>query len=208
VSITPCTVQGAQGLCTLDGVQGCHAPLVLPCSQSRRGGTTCRVQGRPYTVPPTLPSLQDVLGLHAATFTQPLCKCMGAGRKGEGGPFLWGPVCVAPPHKWREGDLCTACVPAPVLVAPPIAHPSAFRGCKKKGGGACVTPARTPLPVRARVCTLLLVTPQTSWIAQGKPGRGPHGKECMRFPSSTGCPVSRAQGRKGAEMGAVTVGRP
>jgi hypothetical protein len=152
---------------------------------------------------PPLPSSCDVLGLCVAPFMRPLCVCMGAGRKDEGGPFLWGPVCMAPPH--TKGGRGTSVLPVCLLLFlwPFPSHTPVPLGGAQMGVQA--------LPLLARLSWSMLVCapssqshpPQTSWIAQGKLGRGLHGKGHVWFPSSAGCPVLCAQGGKGVKMGAV-----
>jgi hypothetical protein len=126
----------------------------------------------------------------------------GAGQKGEGGPFLWGPVCVAPTHKWREGDLHTAYVPTAhsCPCGPSHCTPQCLWG---GGGGACVTPACVPLLVHACVRALLPVTatPDTPDCAEANWGGGCTAKGCMQFPSSAGHPVLCTQGRKWGRNG-------
>jgi hypothetical protein len=201
-----CERWGLQGLCTPDGVWGCaHTCPQCACH------LTCRAEG---TVPPTglrcapawcpSPSLVCVMtpGCVWPHSHGPFAHTWGAGQKGEGGPFLWGPVCVAPTHKWREGDLHTAYVPTAhsCPCGPSHCTPQCLWG---GGGGACVTPACAPLLVHACVRALLPVTatPDTPDCAEANWGGGCTAKGCMQFPSSAGHPVLCAQGRKWGRNG-------
>jgi hypothetical protein len=129
------------GGCEHDPTWGCYVPPVLPYLQSGRGGATCWVQAHLCMMPP-LPGPHNILGLRVAPFTQPLCTRMGAGQKGKGGPFPWGPLCVAPPH--TKGGRGTSTPPVcllPFLWPLPWHTPAPLGvhrwGCKRGGGGMC-----------------------------------------------------------------------
>jgi hypothetical protein len=90
-------------------------------------------------------------------------------------------------------------MPAPVLAAPPIAHPNALGGCAQMGcksGGAHVAPCS-----RASPGPCLYGHPPPGPIRQT--GEGAHGS-----PSSAVRPVSRAQGRGGGGNGGGTFSAP
>jgi hypothetical protein len=106
-----------------------------------------------------------------------------------------------------RNNLRAACVPAPVLVALPIAHPSAFGGCTD--GGASIAPACAPLLVHACVCALLSVTPTPDILdCARQTGEGPARQRACVVPLIRRAPCFVRTRREGGENGGGAVSAP